>query len=188
MRRLILKMQVSLDGFIEGPNGDMSWIMKDDELWEDLFEMLESVDLFLLGGGMFGGYRDYWKAALTKPGFSTNEVKYARLAAKSDHIIFSKTWQDAAWANTKIIGGNVADEIAKIKKQPGKDIQVVGGAKLASTVIGAGLVDEYRLAIVPVILGTGKSFFKDQSTKRSLELISTRQLKSDVVIVRYKAK
>jgi dihydrofolate reductase len=189
MRKLILSMQVSLDGFIEGPNGDSSWLIKDDdEQWQDLFEMVESVDLFLLGRAMFPGYRDYWKQALTKPGFSSNEVAYARLAEKTNHIVFSNTVKDPEWSNTKIVKGRVAEEVAKLKNQPGKDIQVVGGAKLAATVIEAGLVDEYRLRINPVIVGSGKSFFKDQNTKRFLELISTKKLKSGIVIVRYKVK
>lgn len=182
-------MQVSLDGFIEGPNGDTSWMIKeDDEQWQDLFEMLESVDLFLLGRAMFPDYRKYWKEALTKPGFSANEIKYARLAEKSNHLVFSNTMKDPEWKNTKVVSGDVCEEIAKIKKQPGKDIQVVGGAKLAAKVIEAGLVDEYRLNIIPAIVGSGKSFFKDQNTKRSIELISTKKLKSGVVIARYKAK
>jgi dihydrofolate reductase len=189
MRKLILSMQVSLDGFIEGPNGDMSWLIKDDEeLWLDLFEMLGSVDLLLLGRVMFPEYRNYWKQVLTKPGSPSNEVAYAQLAEKTNHIVFSNTMKDPEWTNTKIINGRVSEEVAKLKNQTGKDIQVVGGAKLAATVIEAGLVDEYRLRINPVIVGSGKSFFKDQNTKRFLELISTKKLKSGIVIARYKVK
>jgi dihydrofolate reductase len=189
MRKLILSMQVSLDGFIEGPNGDMSWLIKDEEeQWQDLFEMLESVDQFLLGRVMFPEYRDYWKQALTKQGYSANEIAYAQLADKTNHVVFSNTMKDPEWANTKINNGRVAEEVARLKNQTGKDIQVVGGAKLAATVIEAGLVDEYRLTINPVIVGSGKSFFKDQKTKRFLELITTKKLRSGVVIVRYKVK
>jgi dihydrofolate reductase len=180
-------MQVSLDGFIEGPNGDMSWRASDDnEEWEDLFEMLETVDLFLLGAKMYPDYANYWQQCLAYPnGCSQNEFKYAQLAEKSEHIVFSSTIKNADWANTKMNSGNVAQEIAKIKKLPGKDIHLVGGAKLARTVIKAGLVDEYRLNIVPAIVGSGKSFFREQSGRHDLELISTKVLQSGVVIVRY---
>ena len=189
MRKLILKMQVSLDGFIEGPNGDMSWIKKEDkDLWEDLFEMLESVDLFLLGRVMYPEYRDYWKQALTNPRASANEVAYARLAQKTKHIVFSKTMSDPQWENTQIISGDVAAEVTKLKMQPGKDIQVVGGAKLAATIMQVGLIDEYRLVINPVIIGSGKSFFKDQHNKYLLELINTKTFASGVIIARYSAK
>jgi dihydrofolate reductase len=187
MRKLILSMQVSLDGFIEGPNGDMSWLHKDDkEQWQDLFEMLQSVDLFLLGRVMFPDYRNYWKQALTNPQASPNEVAYAQLAEKTKHIVFSATMDEPAWENTQIINGDVAEEIAKLKKQPGKDIQVVGGARLAATVIEAGLVDKYRLIINPVIIGSGKSFFRDQRSKHLLELTGTKLLASGVMIARYK--
>ena len=83
------------------------------------------------------------------------------------------------------IKGNVAEEIARLKKQPGKDIQVVGGAKLAATVIDADLVDQYRLIINPVILGSGKSFFKDQYTKHCLDMVSVKKLKSGVIVTQY---
>ncbi len=187
MRKLILSMQVSLDGFIEGPNGDMTWLHKDDkEQWQDLFEMLESVDLFLPGRVMFPDYRNYWKQALTNPQASPNEVAYAQLAEKTKHIVFSHTMDDPGWENTQIINGDVAEELAKLKKQPGKDIQVVGGAKLAATVIEAGLVDEYRLVINPVIIGSGKSFFRDQHSKHLLELTGTKLFASGVMIAKYK--
>jgi dihydrofolate reductase len=189
MRTLILSMQVSLDGYIEGPRGDMSWIEKDDdELWKDLFGMLQSVDLFLLGGGMFADYRNYWKQALHNPTASHNEVAYARLAEKRKHIVFSSTIKDPKWDNTQIVNGNVEEEIKKLKQELGQDIQVVGGARLASTVIAAGLVDEYRLTINPIIIGSGKSFFKDQWARHSLRHISTKVLNNGIMVVRYRAK
>ncbi len=182
-------MQVSLDGFIEGPDGDMSWMAKDDQQqWDDLFEMLQSVDLFLLGRVMFPDYKNYWKQALTNPLASSNERAYARLAEKTQHLVFSHTMKNPEWGNTQIIKGPVAAQVAKLKQQPGKDIQVVGGAKLSATLIEAGLIDEYRLIINPAIMGTGKSFFRDQATKQFLELISTKTLPSGVLIVRYKGK
>ena len=189
MRKLILAMQISLDGFIEGPNGDMSWIQPDDpEGWDDLFEMLESVDLFLLGRVMFSDYRNYWKQALVNPRASANEIKYARLAEKTKHIVFSSSSINPEWGNTEMVNGNVAVAVEKLKKQQGKDIQIVGGAKLAATLINAGLVDEYRLNINPVLLGKGKLFFRDQYQKSFLEMINAKPLKSGVLIVRYIVK
>src|ERR1700712_417296 len=145
MRKLILSMQVSLDGFIEGENGDVSWIKHDDdEQWESLFEMLDSVDLFLLGRVMYPDYRDYWINALTDPKASKNELEYARLADKTQHIVFSNTIKDSGWHNTEIVSGSAVEEVRKLKEQPGKSIEVVGGAMLATALIDAGLVDEYR--------------------------------------------
>ncbi|HZE84903.1 MAG TPA: dihydrofolate reductase family protein [Puia sp.] len=189
MRKLILAMQVSLDGFVEGPGGDMSWFVHDDpEHWADLFGMLQSVDLFLLGRGMWTDYRNYWKQALISSTASPDEVAYAKLAEKTKHIVFSHTLADPGWENTSISNGPVAEEVRKIKQAPGKDIQVVGGARLAATILEAGLVDEYRLSIHPAILGEGKSFFRDQHTKQSLQFVSAKTLPSGGVIARYQAK
>ena len=189
MRKLILKMQVSLDGFIESAKGDMSWMNTDDpDQWDDLFDVLENVDLLLLGRVMFPEYRDYWKNALTDPKASVNEVRYAQYAAKTPHIVFSSRMQNADWSNSTVIRGHVVGEIKKLKSLPGKDIQVVGGAGLAATVIEGGLVDEYRLTVNPTILGGGKSFFQQQHSRHSLELISAKTLDSGRLIVRFKEK
>lgn len=188
MRKLIVAMQISLDGFVVGENNDMHWIATDTpEIWDDLFEMLEDVDLFLLGRGMYAGYRDYWKKALGVTGFSENEVKYARLAATAPHIVFSSTLKDPQWENTRIMNGNVVDEVRKIKEQPGKGIYVVGGARFAGTLIEAGLVDEYRLTVNPIIVGKGKSLFQNVTRQRELELLEIKQMPGGVVVLRYRS-
>ncbi len=177
-------MQVSLDGFIEGPNGDMSWMQTDgDELWKDLFKMLQNVDLHIMGRVMFPGYRDYWKAALTDSQFSSGERAYAKYADKTKHIVFSKTLKDPEWGNTTINTGGVAEEVRKLKQLPGKDIYVVGGALMASTVINAGLVDEYRLTVNPVVVAEGKSFFQQVNNRHDLVLKDTKAFSSGVVVL-----
>ena len=115
-------------------------------------------------------------------------MAYAKLAEKTKHLVFSQTMQDPGWENTTIFKGPVSEEVARIKQGNGQDIQVVGGAKLAATIMGAGLVDEYRLIINPVVLGEGKSFFRDQHSKQFLQLISAKNLSSGVIIVRYQVK
>jgi dihydrofolate reductase len=186
MRKIILAMSVSVDGFIEGPNHDMSWMRADSpEDWDDLFKMLESVDLLLLGGGMFAEYRDYWKQALTSPKASGGELKYAQWAEKHKHIVFSKSIKNPQWENTSMNTGNVAEEVKKIKSQSGKNIYVIGGAKFASSVLEAGLVDELRLVINPWVLGAGKSLFAGNHNRHSLKLIETKKMDGDTVLVRY---
>jgi dihydrofolate reductase len=186
MRKLILSMQLSLDGFTEGENGDMSWLQKEDpEQWSDLFEMLETVDLFFLGRVMFPDYRNYWKSALTNNNVSANHRRYAQLAAKTAHVVFSQTLKEAGWDNTQIVQGNVVEEVKKLKNQVGKDIQLVGGAKLAATVMNAGLVDEYRLVQNPVVVCKGKSFFRQLTKSSKLQLQYVKPLRSGVVILRY---
>ena len=136
-------MQVSLDGFIEGENHDISWMKRDDdEQWADLFEMLESVDLFLLDRVMFPEYRGYWKNTLCNAAAKKNELAYAKMAERTPHIVFSQTMKEAGWLNTRVISGSVAEEVLKLKNKPGRDIQVVGGAMLAATLVDANLIDE----------------------------------------------
>lgn len=180
-------MHMSLDGFIEGPNKDMSWMKPDtDDLWDDLFEMLNNVDLFLLGHGMWDEYRDYWKRALVEPGFTANEIKYARLAEKTAHLVFSNSVIDAGWKNSSIVAGDVAKEVAAIKAAPGRDIQVVGGAMFAGTLVEAGLIDEYRLMINPAILARGKSFFSGHQNRHMLEFTGQKIFSTGAIALSYK--
>jgi len=186
MRKLILSMHMSLDGFVEGPAKDMSWMQPDDdEQWKELFAMLNNVDLFLLGRGMWKEYRNYWTKAVAEPGFSNNEVRYAKLAAKTPHIIFSKSLQKTGWPNASIAGGNLYKTVRKLKQQPGKDIQIVGGAKFAAALIDSGLIDEYRMSIDPVILAKGKSIFSKLLNRHGLKMIALKKLHNGVVISRY---
>lgn len=181
-------MQTSVDGYVEGENGDMSWINTDESaLWGDVFEMLTNVDAAILGRGMFAGYRDYWRGCLT--GLCTpDELKYAKWADKTTHFLVSKTVKDPQWQNTTVISGNVAEEIKKIKSQRGGDIYVVGGAQLARTVIDAGLVDEYRITVSPYIAKGGKSMYKPLANTHKLELIKAKTLGSGTVVLRYREK
>jgi dihydrofolate reductase len=188
MRKIILSMQTSVDGYVEGENGDMSWIGKDGaELWADVFDILSNVDTAILGRGMFEGYRDYWKGCLTGD-CPPDELKYAKWADKTKHILVSKTIKDPKWQNTTIISGSVVDEIKKIKSAAGGDIYVVGGGQLARTVIDAGLVDEYRITVSPYILKGGKSLYNPLTKGRALELISAKALDTGSVVLRYRQK
>jgi dihydrofolate reductase len=187
MRKLILSMHTSLDGFVTGPNEDMSWMQPDDdEQWDDLFEMLSDVDLFLLGSGMWEEYKNYWKKALNESGFSPNEVKYAKFAEKTKHIVFSSTLKNAGWENTKIETDDVNETVGRIKAEPGKNIQIVGGAKFAASMIDSGLIDEYRILVNPIIVGKGKSFFHHLQSRHNLKYTNVKTLHNGVVILNYK--
>nr|WP_294943905.1 dihydrofolate reductase family protein [uncultured Mucilaginibacter sp.] len=189
MRKLILKMETTLDGYVEGKNGDMSWMQFDDDAtWAELFDMLnDKVDLFLLGRNMWHGYRDYWRKALAEPDkFSKHEVEYAKLAEKTPHIVFSKTLKESGWENTTINSGDLEAEIKKIKASDGKDIQIVGGAEFAASMLDTGLVDEYRILVNPAIIGGGKSFFHQIKNRHSLQLTEVKQLNGRVVALVYK--
>jgi len=193
MRKIIAALQVSVDGFIEGPKGELDWaIMEDEETWRDVFAMLESVDTCILGRVMYPDYEQYWLAVLANPTGSLplsrksatkNEIAYARWADKTPHIVVSKTLAEVEWKTARIVRD--VEEIRKLKQQPGKDMYVVGGATLVSSLMNAGLIDEVKVMVNPVILGGGKALFKDVNERKSLELVRTRPLKSGKVSLTY---
>jgi dihydrofolate reductase len=184
MRKIIADLQMSVDGFIEGPNGELDWAMaEDEETWRDLFEMLTQVDTFILGRVMYPAYEQYWLALLANPTGSKNEIAYARHADKTPHIVLSKTLDKVAWKVTRIVRD--VEKIRKMKQQPGKDMLVVGGAILVSSLMNLGLIDELRLMVNPLILGGGKALFKDVKERHALKLVQAKPLKSGKVGLTY---
>ena len=192
-RKIIAALEVSVDGFIEGPNGEMDWaMMEDEETWRDVFEMLVHIDTFILGRKMYPVYEQYWLAVLTDPGgilplsgrvASKNEIAYARLADNRQHIVLSSTLDKVAWKTTRIVRD--VEDIRKMKQQPGKDMYAVGGATLVSSLMNLGLIDELRILVNPLILGGGKTLFKDVKERHTLELTGAKPLKSGKVSLTY---
>lgn len=189
MRKIISAMQVTLDGFIEGPNGELDWV----ETWDDPYDDLYSqIDTCILGRGMYPGYEQYWRAILADPAAilpfsgkvaSKHEIDYSHFADKTPHIVLSKTLEKVDWKNSRIVRD--IDEIRKLKQQSGKDIYAVGGATLVSSLMNLGLLDELRLVVHPLILGSGKALFKDLNERHALTLIESKPLKSGKVSLNY---
>jgi dihydrofolate reductase len=192
-RKIIAALNVSVDGFIEGPNGEMDWVMmEDEETWRVLFEMLTHIDTFILGRKMYPNYEQYWLAVLADPGAilplsgrvaSKNEIAFAHLADSRQHLVLSRTLDKVAWKTTRIVRD--VDEIRKMKQQPGNDMYAVGGAKLVSSLMNLGLVDELRLLVNPLILGGGKALFKDVEDRHALKLVQAKPFKSGRVSLTY---
>jgi dihydrofolate reductase len=186
MRKVIVAMQVTLDGFIEGPNGELDWAMEEDEeTWKDHFDLMRSVDTLLLGRVMYPAYEKYWLAAPTNPSSTKNEIEYARLADKMQKIVFSTTLKKVEWKTARIVSDLTAEEILNMKQQPGKDMVLLGGAGLVSTFMNLGLIDEYHLVVNPLVLGGGKPLFKDVKERHTLKLIGTKTLRSGKVALHY---
>lgn len=187
-------MEMSFDGIVAAENNEAAEetnaadqdVDNSDELWNHMFNDLQSVDTILAGAGMNPLYFDHWRAQLNNPTADPNEVKYARWAYQIPHIVFSKTQQKVDWPNSRIATDPDA-EIALLKQQPGKDILTWGGATFANYLIGKGLIDEYNIRVSPKILVSGKALFKDIQDRSNLSLIDVRPLKSGTVILRYKA-
>ena len=188
MRKIIAALMVSLDGFIEGPNGELDWV----ETWEDPFDLLPQIDTCILGRGMYPGYEQYWRAILANPEgilpftgkvASKGEVAYARFADRTPHIVLSKTLDKVAWKTTRIVRD--VEEIRNMKQWPGKDMHAVGGATLVSNLMNLGLIDELRLVVHPIVLGGGKALFKDVKERHVLKLLRAKPLKSGKVGLTY---
>jgi dihydrofolate reductase len=188
MRKIIAALQVSLDGFIEGPNEELDWV----DSWEDPFDIIGNVDAFILGARMYPGYEQYWQAVLDNPRgplpftgrpATEGEVAYAAFAGRTPHIVVSSTLQTLSWNNTRIVRD--LDEVRRLKDAPGKDMHAVGGATLVSSLMNAGLVDEIRLVVQPIVLGGGKALFKDVKARHSLTLLGARPVKAGAVSLTY---
>ncbi|OGC78711.1 MAG: hypothetical protein A2Z27_01830 [candidate division Zixibacteria bacterium RBG_16_50_21] len=176
MRKVILSMMVSLDGFFEGPNQELDWHVWDDEMEKYAHHTLDAVDSILLGRVAYRLFADYWPTAKDSIAPQINNLP---------KIVFSKTLEKVEWKNSKLVKENIVEEISKVKQQPGLDLILYGGAGIASTFIKLGLIDEYRIIVNPVVLGSGKPLFKDIKEKLNLKLFKTKTFKCGNVALYY---
>src|SRR5262249_7190069 len=188
MRRLIAGMKVSIDGKIEGAEGTADWV----EAWSEDYGLMPQIDACLLGGGMYPGYEGYWPAITNEPDKpiwitgtapTPADTEWARFAAQTARYVVSKTLSSAVWPKTSFVRG--LDDIAALKRQPGKDIFLVGGARTTASLLDAGLVDELRLIVYPLIAGEGKALFATTKGRRGLELRQVQQLQRGCVGLTY---
>lgn len=182
MRKVIYLMNVSLDGFIEGPNRELDWTGIDEELHRFFNDQQSDMDTLLYGRRLYE-VMTYWETADANPSISEVEREFARIWKNSSKIVFSKTLEQVQ-GNARLFRGDIAAEITKLKQQPGKDLEV-GGPNLASTFMQLGLIDEYRLVVHPVVLGSGTPFFPALDSPIKLRLVETHTFKSGVVYLRY---
>jgi len=181
MRKMILYMLTTLDGFYEGPNKEIDWHNVDEEFNEFAIEQLNSVDVLLFGRVTYELMASYWPT----PAATTNDPIVADKMNSLPKIVFSKTLSSVEWQNTRLVKENIAEEISKLKQQPGKDLIIFGSSDLAVTLIQHGLIDEYRIMVNPVVLGNGKHLFKGINHKLNLKLLKTKTFRSGNVLLYY---
>lgn len=177
MRKLIVSNMMSLDGFFEGPNKELDWHVVDDEFFAYAREMLNSVDMILFGRTTYELMAAYWPSA------PKDEI--ADKMNTLPKIVFSKTLDRADWNNTRLVREDAAAEIRKLKNQSGKDMVILGSAALASSLLQAGLIDEYRVILNPVLLGRGNLLFKGVTKNLKLKLRESKRLNSGVAVLYY---
>ncbi len=183
MRKVVYAMSVSLDGFIEAPNGDLSWSFPDEELHRHYNDREATIDTYLYGRRLYENMAAFWPTADENPSAPKYEIEYARIWKSKPKLVFSRTLDRVGW-NSRLVRGNVVDEVNRLKQQPGQDLSVAG-AEIASTFMQLGLIDEYWLYVHPVILGGGKPMFRQLRDKINLTLAETRTFGSGVVLLRY---
>ncbi len=193
MRKIILMMSVSLDGFIEGPDRELDWHMVDDELHGHFNEQLSAMGAFLSGRVTYELMAGFWPTAdtdpsstgpmVTDPSSTGPMVQFARIWRDMPKIVFSRTLERADW-NTTVVRDVIAEEVMELKAQPGGDL-VLGGADIAAAFMRHDLIDEYRLYVHPVVIGQGKPLFQASDTKINLHPAETRTFGNGVVLLRY---
>lgn len=183
MRKLIYSMSVSLDGYIAGPDGSFDWSEPDEELHRFHNDRTQELGGHLLGRRLYETMV-YWETADQDPSIADYALEFARIWQELPKIVFSTTLERVE-GNARLVRDGVAEEVARLKEEPGKDL-AVGGAGLASTLIELGLVDEFRLFVNPVVVGGGTPFFPQLENQIDLELVETRTFGSRVVYTRYR--
>ncbi len=183
MRKIILMMSVSVDGFIEGPDRELDWHMVDDELHSHFNEQLSAMGAFLNGRVTYELMAGSWPTADTDPSSTGPMVEFARIWRDMPKIVFSRTLERADW-NTTVVRDLVTEEVMALKAQPGGDL-VLGGADLAAAFMRHDLIDEYRLYVHPIVIGQGKPLFQPSDAKIDLRLAETRTFGNGVVLLRY---
>jgi dihydrofolate reductase len=187
MRKLIAGMRISLDGKYEGADGMADWV----EAWSNDYGVLPEIDACILGAGMYSGYEGYWTGIQNEPekpqwitgkARTAGELEWARVGAKLPHYVLSSKPVSAQWPNTRWIRSN---DVAALKSQPGKSLYLVGGGRTTAELIDAGLVDELRLIVYPVIAGKGKELFARAERRRALELRTVKPLDGGKVFLTY---
>ena len=169
---------MSGDSYIAGPNGEMDWKVWnwDDKLKNYVFELTEPVDTILLGRKMTDGFVSYWSDVMTKPDDPSSIDRshvFAKKMIDTPKVVFTKTLKKSQWANTDIATGDLTDEISNLKSLKGKDMIVYGGASFDSSLIRAGLIDEFHLFINPVAIGKGMTIFKDLNEIQKFNLVKS---------------
>jgi len=186
MRKIKLQMQLSLDGFVCGPNGEMDWMVWewDAAVKKYVIDLTNSADTFLLGRATGEGMAVYWPTVASNPE-SKEEDKW--MANKLNHlpkVIFSRSITSINWTNVRI-ANDIVEEVKELKNEPGKDILIYGGAGIVASFIKENLIDEYHLFINPVIIGKGKTIFSNVHENMNLKLVKATPSTTGIVILHY---
>lgn len=185
MRKLNLQVQMTVDGYVAGPNSEMDWLTLnwDDELKQYVTDITEPVDCIVLGRKLAQGFIPHWAGVAADP--EHPEFTAGRKFTETHKVVFTKTLDKSEWDNTVLAKGDLVDEIMNLKKQEGKDIIAYGGAIFVSALIKHGLIDEFHLFVNPAAIGNGMSIFKELDSKQNLKLVKSKAFDCGIVVLNY---
>ena len=185
MRKLKLQVQMSVDGFIAGPKGEMDWMRWDwdDALKNYVTELMEPVDCIVLGRKLAQGFIPHWAAVAANP--DDPEFLAGKKFTDTQKVVFSKTLGSSEWDNTILAENDLVDEITHLKNQQGKDIIAYGGATFVAALIEHRLIDEFHLFVNPTALGSGLAIFNTLDGYQKLSLDSSTAFTCGIVINKY---
>jgi dihydrofolate reductase len=184
MRRIIVSMNITIDGFMADIDGGLDWHLQNwtSDMAELLGEQLRRADTLLLGRNTYCAMAAYWPAVSINLRAARDGIPYADLMNRYEKVVCSNTLKQVSWNNSRVITGNIRQEILRLKQQPGKDIIIYGSSKLISYLTRHNLIDEYLLWVYPITLARGKALFNHP---QNFTLINSRQFASGVVVLNY---
>jgi dihydrofolate reductase len=187
MRRLVVSMNVTLNGYMAGPQGELDWHVPywDTELSRALTAHLGNADTLLLGKNTYSAIAPYWQAQQTSPFGAREDAEYADMMNRYEKVVFSKTLKSVSWYNSRLAKPNIRREITALKQSAGKDLLVYGSGKLVAALIKLHLVDEYRLWVYPVALNRGRPLFNKHL---AMQPYKTHVFESGVVLMCYQTQ
>jgi dihydrofolate reductase len=188
-RRFIAALQVTLDGYLQGANGEVDWV----DSWDDALGLIPGADAAVLGGGMYPGYEMLWGSIAADPRSGTamlgrevteGEADYALWTQRTPHYVVSTTLEKVSWETAHLVRD--VSKLRPLKEQPGGAVYVIGGAALVTSLLNEGLIDEVRLIMHPIILGGGKSPFAGVKEPRTFRLAQTSTGRNGRVVLMYR--
>jgi dihydrofolate reductase len=184
MRSVTYSMNVSLDGYIVGPDGDFDWTPPDEEVFRSWIDEIRGVGVHLLGRRLYETMLS-WETADQDPSLEDSRLEFAAIWKPLPKVVFSTTLS-AVQGNARLASGGLAEEIERLRAEPGDGDIAIGGATLAAEAAALGLIDEYRARVYPVLVGGGIPFFPQRERRVDLVLVETRTFSSKVVYLRYR--
>lgn len=188
MRKLKLQVQMTVDGYIAGPNGELDFMVWnwDDELKQYVEDITEPVDCIVLGRKLAEGFIPHWASVAADP--DGEDFPTGKKFTDTHKVVFTKTLNQPDWKNTVLAKGDLVDEISQLKKQDGQDIIAYGGATFVSALIKHGLIDEFHLFVNPIAIGNGMPIFKELDSKQNLTLVKVKSFECGIVVLNYEPK